>query len=156
PEDEHSTASSMTLRTALRTSSNRAAVQLLNSVGIQTAVAQTEKMNMGTPPSVPSMALGSSEVTLRSLTSAYGAFAAEGTLRQPALIRRVEDSEGQVLYHAEEKAHQAISRSTAYLMSSMLADVVNHGTAYRARQAGFTLQAAGKTGTTNDYLDAWF
>jgi penicillin-binding protein 1A len=156
PEDEHSTASSMTLRTALRTSSNRAAVQLLNSVGIQNAVAQTEKMNMGTPPSVPSMALGSSEVTLLALTSAYGAFAAEGTLRQPTLVRRVEDSDGQVLYHAEEKAHQAISRTTAYLMSSMLADVVNYGTAYRARQAGFTLQAAGKTGTTNDYLDAWF
>ena len=61
-----------------------------------------------------------------------------------------------MLYRAEEKAHEAISRSTAYLMSSMLADVVNHGTAYRARQAGFNLQAAGKTGTTNDYLDAWF
>jgi penicillin-binding protein 1A len=95
-------------------------------------------------------------VTLLSLTAAYGAFAAEGVVRQPILIRRVDDSEGQVLYHAEEKAHEAISRSTAYLMSSMLADVVNHGTAYRARQAGFNLQAAGKTGTTNDYLDAWF
>ena len=156
PEDEHSTASSMTLRTALRTSSNRAAVQLLNSVGIQNAVSYAEKLNMGTPPSVPSMALGTSEVTLLSLTSAYGAFAAEGTIRQPSLIRRVEDSEGNVLYAAEVKAHEAISRSTAYLMSSMLADVVNYGTAYRARQAGFTLQAAGKTGTTNDYLDAWF
>ena len=68
PEDEHSTASSMTLRTALKTSSNRAAVQLLNSVGIPTAVGQAEKLNIGTPPSVPSLALGAGEVTLLSLT----------------------------------------------------------------------------------------
>ena len=156
PEDEHSTASSMTLRTALRTSSNRAAVQLLNSVGIENAVGYAEKLNMGTPPSVPSMALGTSDVTLLAMTSAYGAFAAEGTLRQPTMIRRVEESEGGILYQAEEKAVQAVSHGTAYLMSSMLADVVNYGTGYRARQAGFTLPAAGKTGTTNDYVDAWF
>ena len=156
PEDEHSTASSMTLRTALRTSSNRAAVQLLNSVGIQKAVNYAERLNMGTPPAVPSMVLGTSDVTLLSLTTAYGAFAAEGVVRQPITIRKVEDSDGEMLFQAEEHAHEAISRSTAYLMSSMLADVVNHGTAYRARQVGFTLPAAGKTGTTNDYLDAWF
>jgi penicillin-binding protein 1A len=156
PEDEHSTASSMTLRTALRTSSNRAAVQLLNSVGIANAVSYAEKLHVGTPPSVPSLALGASDVTLLALTSAYGAFAAEGTLRQPLLIRRVEDSDGEVLYGDEGTSQQAISKGTAYLMSSMLADVVNYGTAYRARQAGFTLPAAGKTGTTNDYVDAWF
>jgi penicillin-binding protein 1A len=156
PEDEHSSASSMTLRTALRTSSNRAAVQLLNSVGIENAVGYAEKLRMGTPPSVPSLALGTSDVTLLAMTSAYGAFAAEGTLRHPTMIRRVEDSDGAVLYQGEQKAEQAVSRGTAYLMSSMLADVVNYGTGYRARQVGFTLPAAGKTGTTNDYVDAWF
>ena len=156
PEDEHSTASSMTLRTALKTSSNRAAVQLLNAVGIDRAVGYAEKLNVGTPPSVPSLALGSSDVTLISLTSAYGAFAAEGVVRPPVLIRRVEDSDGNILYQDEQKSHEAVSAATAYLMSSMLADVVNHGTGYRARQAGFRLPAAGKTGTTNDYVDAWF
>ena len=156
PEDEHSSASSMTLRTGLRTSSNRAAVQLLKAVGIQNAVFYAEKLNVGTPPSVPSMALGSSDVTLLALTSAYGAFAAEGQVRQPTLIRRVVDSEGKVLYEAPGQQRQAISRSTAFLMASMLSDVVNHGTGYRARQVGFTLPAAGKTGTTNDYHDAWF
>ncbi|MBA2304630.1 MAG: hypothetical protein H0W08_18635, partial [Acidobacteria bacterium] len=156
PEDEHSSATSMTLRTALRTSSNRAAVQLLNSVGIAKAVGYAEKLNMGTPPSVPSMALGTSDVTLLAMTSAYAAFAAEGMVRPATLIRRVEDSEGTVLYLAETKVRQAITRGTAYLMSSMLSDVVNHGTGYRARQVGFTLPAAGKTGTTNDYVDAWF
>src|SRR5207244_1520204 len=61
-----------------------------------------------------------------------------------------------VLFQAKQKTTQAISESTAFLMSSMLADVVNAGTAYRARQGGFTLPAAGKTGTTSDYMDAWF
>ena len=156
PEDEHSTANSMTLRTALRTSSNRAAVQLLNTVGIEKAVDYSEKLNVGTPSSVPSLALGTSEVTLVSLTAAYAEFAAQGTVRPPVTIRRVEDSAGEILYEDEKVSHQAISESTAYLMSSMLADVVNAGTAFRARQLGFTLPAAGKTGTTNDYLDAWF
>ena len=72
------------------------------------------------------------------------------------LIRHVEDSDGHVLYTDQSKSHRAVSEATAFLMSSMLADVINTGTAYRARQAGFTLPAAGKTGTTNDYVDAWF
>jgi 1A family penicillin-binding protein len=156
PEDEHSTADSMTLRTALRTSSNRAAVQLLNGIGIKNAVGYAERLNVGTPPSVPSLALGASDVTLISLTAAYGAFADQGIVRQPVLIRRVDDGEGHVLYQDAGKSHRAVSESTAFLMSSMLADVINAGTAYRARQAGFVLPAAGKTGTTNDYVDAWF
>ena len=156
PEDEHTTASSMTLRTALRTSSNRAAVQLLNTVGIQKAVDYAERLNVETPPSVPSLALGAGDVTLLSLTAAYGAFANGGYVRQPTLIRRVEDSAGTVLYSETPKSERAVSETTAFLMSSMLADVINAGTAYRARQAGFTLPAAGKTGTTNDYMDAWF
>jgi len=156
PEDEHSTADSMTLRSALRTSSNRAAVQLLNGVGIKNAVGYAERLNVGTMPSVPSLALGAGEVTLMSLTAAYGAFADQGIVRQPVLIRRVEDRDGKVLYQEAGKSHRAVSESTAFLMSSMLSDVINSGTAYRARQAGFVLPAAGKTGTTNDYVDAWF
>ena len=156
PEDEHSDASEMTLRTALRTSSNRAAVQLLNAVGIKKAVGYAEKLNVGTPPAVPSLALGTSDVTLEQLTAAYGAFADGGIVHDPILVRRVEDGDGKVLYQGESKSHRAISESTAYLMASMLQDVISSGTAYRARQMGFTLPAAGKTGTTNDYNDAWF
>ena len=156
PEDEHSDADSMTLRTALRTSSNRAAVQLLNGVGIKNAVGYAERLNVETPPSVPSLALGAGDVTLMSLTAAYGAFADGGVVHQPVLIRRVEDREGKVLFQEADKSHRAVSESTAYLMASMLSDVINSGTAYRARQTGFVLPAAGKTGTTNDYVDAWF
>jgi membrane peptidoglycan carboxypeptidase len=61
-----------------------------------------------------------------------------------------------VLYEAHEESARAISETTAFLMSTMLADVVNAGTANRARQLGFTLPAAGKTGTTNGFNDAWF
>lgn len=156
PDDGHSSASSMTMRAALKMSSNRAAVQMLNTIGIPAAVSYAQKLNLGTPPSVPSMALGASDVTLLALTAAYGAFAAEGMLHAPVLIRRVEDSDGQVLYQDPGKAQRAITEATAFLMSSMLADVINAGTAHKARRAGFTLPAAGKTGTTNDYVDAWF
>jgi membrane carboxypeptidase/penicillin-binding protein len=102
------------------------------------------------------LALGSGEVTLQSLTAAYAAFANEGRVPTPLYIRRVEDQDGRVLYEAEETATPAVTPTTAYLMSTMLADVINAGTGARARGLGFRLPAAGKTGTTNDFHDAWF
>ncbi|MBA2353846.1 MAG: PBP1A family penicillin-binding protein [Acidobacteria bacterium] len=156
PEDEHSGANSMSLRTALRTSSNRAAVQLLRTVGIPETVSTAADLSLGRMPAVPSMALGSGEVTLQNLTAAYGAFAAQGMLRAPYIIRRVEDQEGTVLYATEAREKRVFTEETAFLMSSMLADVINSGTGWRARAEGFRLPAAGKTGTTNDYHDVWF
>ncbi len=156
PEDGHSAGSAMTVRSALRTSSNRAAVRMLEEVGIAKTVAQARKMGMGNVPSVPSLALGSGEVTLMAMTSADASFADQGLLRPATFIRRVEDAGGKVLFEAKPKAEQVISPHTAFLMTSMLSDVVNYGTAYKARQEGFTLPAAGKTGTTNDFVDAWF
>jgi penicillin-binding protein 1A len=155
PNDGHADATAMTVRTALRTSSNRAAVQVLQAVGIGQAVNYVERMGL-TAPAVPSLVLGSGDVTLLSLTIAYGAFANGGLLREPILIRRVEDARGQVLMSAQEASRRVVSEQTAFLMAQMLADVVDRGTGYRARRAGFTLPAAGKTGTTNDYHDAWF
>jgi membrane carboxypeptidase/penicillin-binding protein len=146
----------MSLRTGLRTSSNRAAVQLLQQVGIPRTVKYAKELGVGDVPSVPSLALGSGEVTLQSMTAAYAAFANRGLVPEPILIRRVEDRDGTVLFASQDSAKRAISESTAFIMSSMLADVVNAGTGYRARQLGFTLPAAGKTGTTNDFNDAWF
>jgi penicillin-binding protein 1A len=156
PEDEHSTSSAMTVRAALRTSSNRAAVRMLEEVGIARTVDQARRMGMGNVPSVPSLALGSGEVTLMAMASAYSAFADGGQLRPATFIRRVEDAQGKVLFEAKPSAEQVVTPQTAFLMTSMLSDVVNYGTAYKARQEGFTLPAAGKTGTTNDYVDAWF
>jgi penicillin-binding protein 1A len=107
-------------------------------------------------PSVPSLALGSGEVTLVSMTTAYGAFATGGLLPTAALIRRVEARDGTVLFEAKPESRRVIKDSTAFLMTTMMADVINSGTAWTARREGFTLPAAGKTGTTNDYHDAWF
>jgi 1A family penicillin-binding protein len=156
PEDEHSTGSSMTLRTGLRTSSNRAAVRLLQEVGIARTVQYAKMMGVGDVPAVPSLALGSGEVTLQAMTAAYAAFANHGMVPRPMMIRRVEDQDGLVVYEAHESASRAISDTTAFLMSTMMADVINAGTGNRARRLGFTLPAAGKTGTTNDFNDAWF
>jgi penicillin-binding protein 1A len=156
PEDEHLASPFMTMRTALRTSSNRAAVHMLDDVGISSTVALAKRMGVGDVPSVPSLALGSGEVTLMSMTAAYGAFANQGLLPVPTLIRRVETSTGDVLYENTPSPQRVVSESTAFLMTTMLADVINSGTAWPARRVGFTLPAAGKTGTTNEYRDAWF
>ena len=156
PEDEHSTATALSLRAALRTSSNRAAVRLLQDVGIPKTVDYARTMGVGDVPSVPSLALGSGEVTLQAMTAAYAAFANQGEVPKPITIRRVEDRDGRVLFAAEESSTSAISPTTAFLMTTMLSDVINAGTGARARSVGFKLPAAGKTGTTNDFKDAWF
>jgi 1A family penicillin-binding protein len=156
PEDEHSDSPTMSLRAGLRMSSNRAAVRLLQEVGIAKTVEYAKNMGVGDVPSVPSLALGSGEVTLESMTAAYAGFANGGLVPKPILIRRVEDRDGRVLFEEEASSHRAITEVTAFLMTNMLADVVNAGTAAAARRFGFTLPAAGKTGTTNDFNDAWF
>ena len=156
PEDEHSTSSSLTLRAALRTSSNRAAVRLLQQVGIARTVQHAKDMGVGDVPSVPSLALGSGEVTLQAMTAAYAGFINHGLVPRPLLIRRVEGRDGTVLFESRTSSSRAISDTTAFLMTTMMADVINAGTGARARSLGFTLPAAGKTGTTNDFNDAWF
>ena len=156
PEDEHSSSSSLTLRAALRTSSNRAAVRLLQEIGIARTVQSAKDMGVGDVPSVPSLALGSGEVTLQAMTAAYAGFINHGLVPHPLLIRRVEDRDGTALFESRPSSTRAISDTTAFLMTTMMADVINAGTGARARSLGFTLPAAGKTGTTNDFNDAWF
>jgi 1A family penicillin-binding protein len=154
--DDHGGSGAMTMRAALKTSSNRAAVQLLQQIGVPTAVRYAQRLGIVGLPAVPSLALGSGEVTLLSMTSAYSAFANQGMFTPPAFIRRVDDSSGRVLYMSSTRKDRAVSESTAFIMTSMMSDVINGGTAWQARRVGFTLPAAGKTGTTNDYRDAWF
>ncbi len=156
PEDEHLDTDSMTLRTGLRTSSNRAAVRLLQEVGIQKTIGYAQSVGLRSLPNVPSLALGSGDVTLLSLATAYLPFANMGVQHQSYLIRRVEDRDGHVLFTVHDDGRQVLSETNAFLMTQMLADVIDAGTANRARAMGFTLPAAGKTGTTNDFNDAWF
>ncbi len=156
PAGEHER-SEYTLRDALKVSSNRAAAQLLQQVGMSTTLYYARRLGVhSTLPSVPSLALGTGEVTLLELTEAYGAFANHGLVATPRLITRVEDADGTLVWSEGPDTRQAITPTSAFLMSSMLADVVTRGTAAGARGAGFSLPAGGKTGTTDDYADAWF
>ena len=145
------------LRAALKISSNRAAAQLLQQVGLSQATYYAQRLGIESPlPSVPSLALGTGGVTLLELTSAYGVFANAGVAVAPHLITRVEDATGSGIWADASGRHEAVTPATAFLMSSMLADVITSGTATTARAAGFKLPAAGKTGTTDNYSDAWF
>ena len=146
PEDEHSEESSMTMRAALKTSSNRAAVRMLEDVGIPVTVQYAKRLGVGSVPSVPSLALGSGEVTLSSMTAAYAAFANAGMVQTPMLVRRVETTDGEVLYKAEPDPQQAVTEETAFLMSNMMADVINAGTGAAARSVGFRCQPQGRPG----------
>jgi penicillin-binding protein 1A len=146
-----------TLRTALKISSNRAAAQLLQQVGLSQTEYYAARLGISSPlPSVPSLALGTGGVTLLELTSAYGVFANHGLAVTPHLIIRVDAGDGRSLWTDSVTAHQAVTPDTAFLMTSMLADVITSGTATTVRSAGFKLPAAGKTGTTDNYQDAWF
>jgi penicillin-binding protein 1A len=158
PSGDHEGAS-YTLRQALTVSSNRAAARVMQLVGISTTQTYARRLGITSPlPSVPSLALGTGEVTLLDLTSAYGAFANQGILAPHTLITRIEDRHGNIIWESalDHHPYRAVRPGTAYLLSSMMADVMNRGTGSRARAEGFKLPAAGKTGTTDDYADAWF
>jgi penicillin-binding protein 1A len=145
----------ISLREALIHSRNLATVHLLDRVGIRNVIRFAEKLGIReklTPDL--SLALGSSVVTLEELTSAYGVFANEGVRVDPVSVLSVEDSYGNILEEHLPAAERAISRETAYLITNILMDVVQHGTGQRAKVLGRPL--AGKTGTTNDFTDAWF
>jgi penicillin-binding protein 1A len=156
PGGEHET-SSVRLRDALVISSNRAAAHLLKDVGIRRTVDLVHRFGITSAmPQVPSLALGTGEVSLFELTAAYSVFANRGLWRQPTMIRRVLDRYGREIYRAPNTERPVVSEATAFLMTSMMADVINRGTANSARASGFKFAAAGKTGTSQSYADAWF
>lgn len=108
------------------------------------------------PPRFPAICLGAFETNLRDITSAYTVFATGGVKLQPYLIDRVFDARGNVLYKSTRGRIPVMNPAAARMTTSLLEDVVTRGTAARAREFGLTGKGAGKTGTTNNYLDAWF
>ena len=157
PEDERGSADTYTLRRALTVSSNRAAAQLLQMIGIDSLIEYARRFGITSKLApVPSLAIGTGELSLLELTSAYSAFANDGLVAGPLFVRRVESRSGEVLWRAKNAPRRAVTPETAYMMSSMLSDVIQHGTGAKARALGFTLPAAGKTGTTDDFRDVWF
>jgi len=108
------------------------------------------------PPRFPAICLGAFETNLKDITSAYTVFPTGGVKLQPYLIDRVFDARGNALYKSTRGRIPVINPVAARMTTSLLEDVVTRGTAARAREFGLTGKAAGKTGTTNNYLDAWF
>lgn len=145
----------VTIRKALVQSLNVPTVRLLSSVGIQEVINISRKLGIKSAlKSVPSLALGSSDITLMELTSAYSVFANHGVKNAPAAILKVTDNKGQILYINDSIPMQAIKPETAYIITNLLKGVIENGTGWRARDIGRPV--AGKTGTTNEYRDAWF
>jgi len=107
-------------------------------------------------PKFPAIFLGAFEESLKDVTAAYSIFPNNGVRKQPFLIERIDDSDGQVVYQAAHITTAALEPGVSWMVSSTLEKVLQRGTAAAARSLGFTKPAAGKTGTTNDYKDAWF
>jgi penicillin-binding protein 1A len=106
-------------------------------------------------PNVLSLALGVGEVSPLEMTSAFGVYPNEGIWVEPHAILKIEDRYGNIIEEVIPETREAISEGVAYMMSDMMEDVVNMGTAQSIRNF-FNRPAAGKTGTTQDYTDAWF
>lgn len=107
-------------------------------------------------PNFPASYLGAFESTLKDVTAAYTAFPARGVRREPYLIERIDGAEGQIIYQAQPDQKQILSPAIAWMIAETLRGVVERGTASSARSLGLDRYAAGKTGTTDDYKDAWF
>ncbi|MCU0584599.1 MAG: PBP1A family penicillin-binding protein [Desulfobacterales bacterium] len=143
------------LREALAQSRNLVTVKLLQEIGVDHAIDYARRLGITSELTrTLSLALGASGVSLLELTRAYSVFANQGRLVEPVFITKVLDRDGQVLEEAAAEAAQVIGADTAYLMTSMLESVIQHGTGQRAK--ALNRPAAGKTGTTNDTYDAWF
>jgi penicillin-binding protein 1A len=145
----------ITLRRALAGSRNVPAVKLAEKIGIEKVVDVARRFGVSSPlpPYLP-LVLGAAEITLLEHTSAFTVYPNDGLRIEPTLIRRVASYDGAVLEEARPKVHDVVQPETARMMVAMLREVVEFGTAIRARELGRPL--AGKTGTTNEFSDAWF
>ncbi|MEO0019710.1 MAG: PBP1A family penicillin-binding protein [candidate division WOR-3 bacterium] len=147
----------MTLRRALALSRNLVAVRLGASIG--PAVVGKYANLLGIEETIPpyySIALGSVELTLLEIVNAFNTIANQGVRVKPFFITRVEDEYGLVLEENHPNPKLVIRPQSAYILTSMMQSVVNEGTGTAIRLRGFRGPAAGKTGTTDDYTDAWF
>ncbi len=146
----------ITLRTALEKSANIATVKLLREVGYDSVIETTRQLGVTSRlRPYPSLALGVFEVSLLEVTSAYGTFVNEGLRMEPHWVREIRDRTGATLFASEPKVQSALSREVAHLVTAALEGVIERGTGKTAKSAlGRTL--AGKTGTTDNYTDAWF
>lgn len=157
PRNVHDDApAALSLRTALVESNNRAAAALQRQVGTRQVLRVASRAGLEDLPDVPSLALGTGLVSPLALTAAYAAFPNGGLAVRPRGIRRVLDDHGVVAAEHDVVTERVISPQAAFQMVSMLRDVVDRGTGSAARRLGVRFPAGGKTGTTDDFRDAWF
>ncbi|MBN4079831.1 PBP1A family penicillin-binding protein [bacterium AH-315-C08] len=146
---------STSLREALAHSRNVVTVKLMQKIGIKSSIRLARSLGISSKLEENlSIALGSSGMTLYELTSAYSAFANMGTLIKPAAIRNIKSRTGEVLFTSVPEITQPITPGTAYIVTSLMQSVIQNGTATKVRS--LKRPVAGKTGTTNNYVDAWF
>jgi penicillin-binding protein 1A len=107
-------------------------------------------------PEVYSLALGTCEISPLEMTAAFGCFPTEGIYSEPISVTRVEDKNGKLIFQNRPASREALSKASAYILTTMLEDVVNGGTATTAIRTHYSFPAAGKTGTTQGMADAWF
>jgi penicillin-binding protein 1B len=155
--DEAEYHSQVTLAKALAKSLNVATANLVQSVGPAEVARYGERFGLDHLKPVASIGLGTNEVTLLSLTDAYAVFPNGGVRRPASPVRAVVDARGRVLLNSPERAVHVLPQRTAHLMAGLLEDVVIFGVSAPLRTTyAFGRPVGGKTGTTNDYNDAWF
>jgi penicillin-binding protein 1B len=144
-------------RTALEQSLNAATARLAERTGLPAILDTARRAGITSPmPSVPSVVLGSAEVTPFEVAQVYAVLANQGLRAQARAITKVVDRQGQVIERHPLAVERVVSAEAAFLVTYLMKGVLDHGTGHAARQRGFTRPAAGKTGTTNDGRDAWF
>ncbi len=154
---DHEFSGEVRLRYALKKSINLVAVRLGLLVGPGKVADYASRMGISTPLApLPSLVLGSREVTLIDMVTAYGVLANQGVKLEPYAIERVEDRSGRILEQHTGMSRMVVPPETAYIVTNMMESVLSSGTGWAARARGFQHPAAGKTGTTNDCADAWF
>ena len=157
PRDERATEhDELTLRAALLESNNAAAVLLQQQIGSAPVLRLASDLGVRDQPDVPSLALGSGLVTPLDLTAAYAVFPTLGYRVRPRGIVSVMNASGERVHQVHIEREQILSEQVAFQMVTMLQDVVERGTGASARRLGVSGPVGGKTGSTNDYRDAWF
>jgi len=146
----------ITWRRALAMSRNLGTIHVGEAVGFDRVAALWRRVGVGTAPkAVPAITLGVFELTPLEVAQAYTLFVNEGSVRPLTAIQHIQTARGDVR-PKDPTLRRAARPDTTFLVTNMLRSVLNEGTAAGARAAGFALDAAGKTGTTNDLRDAWF
>ena len=156
PRSEGEQPDALTLRAALLESNNPAAADLQQLIGSRAVLRLAGDAGLSDLPDVPSLALGSGVVSPLDLTAAYTMFPGDGQVARPRGMISVFDSGGRQIFDRPVERAQLVPPAVAFQMTSMLRDVVERGTGAQARALGVRGPVAGKTGTTDDYRDAWF